>query len=186
MYKFGFPLLLLLGAPFRIGALMRDVRLSCGAGLTVRLGIAQIEFNYSVPLKACAADRCVSVYMYVLWLTLHCEYFPTHFSTPLIPLSTILLLMSAIYHPCNPFSYASLSPLPSPSPFPLPLTLPSHSHPPLSPSLPFSVSHQGFSLVLEWKCCSCVYSLGSIVLLFCVFIQLEITQVIMVRERKVT
>ena len=43
-------------APFRIGALMRDVRLSCGAGLTVRLGIAQIEFNYSVPLKACATD----------------------------------------------------------------------------------------------------------------------------------
>ena len=54
-------LLLLLGAPFHIGGLVRDVRLSCGAGLAIRLGIAQIELNYSVPLRARATDRCVCV-----------------------------------------------------------------------------------------------------------------------------
>ena len=54
-------LLLLLGAPFHIGGLVRDVRLSCGAGLAIRLGIAQIELNYSVPLRAHATDRCVCV-----------------------------------------------------------------------------------------------------------------------------
>ena len=52
---------LLLGAPFHIGGLVRDVRLSCGAGLAIRLGIAQIELNYSVPLRARATDRCVCV-----------------------------------------------------------------------------------------------------------------------------
>ena len=60
-FKIDVHLLLLLGAPFHIGGLVRDVRLSCGAGLAIRLGIAQIELNYSVPLRARATDRCVCV-----------------------------------------------------------------------------------------------------------------------------
>lgn len=43
-------------SPFQIRDLARNIRLSCGAGLAIRLGIAQIELNYSIPLRALSTD----------------------------------------------------------------------------------------------------------------------------------
>lgn len=45
-----------LGAP-TLRSIASNLRLSCGAGLHVRLGLAQIEINYAIPIKAHPGDR---------------------------------------------------------------------------------------------------------------------------------
>ena len=40
-----------------LGGLVRHIRCSCGVGLHLRLGVAQIELNYAVPLRVQPTDQ---------------------------------------------------------------------------------------------------------------------------------
>ena len=42
--------------------LFRQIRLSCGIGLSLRIGQAQIEINYVQPIKAQSQDWYATIY----------------------------------------------------------------------------------------------------------------------------
>ena len=57
MYSIYLDSIFLPGHLSQLPNLLRDTRFSCGIGLHCRLGVAQIEINYAVPLRAKSNDR---------------------------------------------------------------------------------------------------------------------------------